>query len=533
MSRNKVEFQLSAEDTKAMAAAARLLREVRQVGDEYGKTGQKGELSFGKVGDSIAKLAMSFVGPAAALKVMMESVDLLKQKMEAITQAQERAASVSKTYGEAFGKIVSNIPGISATESTSIDQRLRGIAGARALGEGGLVKLADAYATIQTSIPLAPQAAKFAAVEETAQLLELSPTENAAGIGLGIAKIMEASGYKYSANQAQNLLRMQQTLGLVKEVAPIGQGIPRLGAAAQMGETSLADMQAFAAYLTQAMGDTGGEESVTAISQMVAQLMTRSGDVEKRIGIRPTGNVWNRISQIRSLYQAGGIGEDALGELFPVISRGGGGKMAIMGLLGSGWDKLGEYRDLMTSPDVVQGDFTESDIATMRDTLGAQEWQFQRRAMESRVEGKKAGSEEDAREVFFREAFIKKLQSERRPQGYIDAAMPLFDLFRQEGYSLELAETMARDAGPQGTWPLLRKVLPDAALLTGKMMMNWHRNVAYPLGYKEMEWAEPKKDMAYYMQTLVQEVGKTNAAITAQTERRTTPRSTLATGANL
>lgn len=533
MSRNKVEFHLSSEDTKAMAAAAKLLREVRNVGDEYGKTGQKGEQSFGKVGDSIAKLAMSFVGPAAALKAMMDSVDLLKQKMEAITQAQERAASASKTYGEAFGKIVANIPGISATESTTIDQRLRSIAGSRALGEGGLTKLADAYAQIQSSIPLAPQTAKFAALEETAQMLELSPTENASGIGLGIAKIMEASGYKYSANQAQNLLRMQQTLGLVKEVAPIGQGIPRLGAAAQMGETSLADMQAFAAYLTQAMGDTGGEESVTAISQMVAQLMTRSGDVEKRIGIRPTGNIWNRISQIRSLYQSGGISEDALGELFPVISRGGGGKMAIMGMLGSGWDKLGEYRDLMTSPDVVRGDFTGADIATMRATLGAQEWQYQRRAMESHRESALAGNEEGARETFFREGFIKKMQAERRTQGYMDAALPLFDLFRQEGYSLKLAEKMARDAGPQGTWPLLRHVLPDAALMTGQTMINWNRRFAYPLGHKETEFADPQKDMAYYMQTLVQEVGKTNDAIQAQTERRTTPRSTLATGANL
>jgi hypothetical protein len=531
MSRGKVEFVLTSEDAKAMAAATKLLAKVRELGDEYGKAGKHGQDSLDGIGEKIAGLAMKFAGPTAAIKGLNDLFDIMRQKVEAVQQAQEKAAQVSKTYGEAFGKIASNIPGMSANEASLIDTRLREIASSRAIGEGGLIKLADAYAQIQSAVPLAPQSAKFQAIDETAQLLELSPTENAPGIGLGISKIMEASEWKYDANQAQNLLRMQQTLGLVKEVAPIGQGIPRLGAAAKMGGETLADMQAFAAYMTQALGDTGGEESVTAIQQMVAQLMTRAGDVEAKIGIRPTGSFFNRFNQVRNHYAAGNITEDQLGDLFPIMSRGGMGKMAIMDLLDSGWNKLGQYRSIMTDPGIANGDFTESDIATVRNTLGPQEWQYRARHMQSLRESGKAGNEEAAREDFFRNAFEVTLHSEHRTARYIEHAMKSFDMIRQNGWALSEAISGARQVGEISEWPLIGSLWADSVTpMHLRMRMRTEANIEKRFGQQSPYRANESADMAYYLENMISLLQETRDAIREQTTSRTTPRSALSTG---
>lgn len=452
MAKTRVEMVLSASDSEAIRAASKLLDKIRESGkalDDVGKRAKdagSGVESF--LTGTAGKLAGILALPATAFAAINAALDLANAKAAAFTREMEKGGAASRSYAEAFGKVVANIPGIKPDEARQIDQLLKGTAGRFALGEGGLTKLADAYAQIQSAIPLAPQAAKAGALTETAQLLSLSPTDNAAGIGLGIAKITEASGYTYSANQAQNLLRMQQTLGLVKEVGPVGQSIPKLGAAAKMGGVGLADMQAFMAWMTQATGDTEGSESTTAIQAITANLMTRAGDVEKAIGVRPEGDVFNRIRQLQQSYQSGAISEDTLGELFPVVTRGATGKMALNRLLGAGLGEVDEYRRMMNAPEVRQGDFTAQDIETVGATIPGARYAAVSRQLQSRGEARRAGDEEAARETLYRETIKKRFEKSRYTDDAISDAMRFYDRMRSRGASLEAsagdAELVAR-----------------------------------------------------------------------------------------
>lgn len=429
MAQNKVELVITADDAKAAAAFTKLIEATRKAGAEADQTGKKGQSSF----DSWAKGIMGMVTPLAsvsgAVKVAMDMMDHLKEKIDAIREAQAKAAEVSKTYGESLGRIVVNIPGISTDQVKGIDAMLRQTAGSRGLGEGGLVKLGDAYAQIQSSIPLAPEAKKAEALQETAKLLELVPTENASGVALGVAKIMESSNWALNGTQALNLLRQQQTLGLVKDVGPIGQGIPTLGAAATMAQVGLPDMQALAAYMTQKMGDVAGPETFSAISGMVSKLMTRGAKLTDKLGgdVSIEGNLFERLQKISEVYQSGALDEEAIGKMLPDMTRSEKGKMAVLGLLGGGMGELNTYRSIMTSDQVLKGDFTKADLSTLREALPAQAAQADRRLLQSQGEARKAGNAEAAQEILEKERFEARMGRERRTSRYKVAANVAYD----------------------------------------------------------------------------------------------------------
>lgn len=432
MARNDVRFILTAEDGKAIQSLQKLLEETRKAGGEFENMSRKQKSGFDEVGQKILGMVTPLATVSGAAKALMDVFDHLREKIEAVKAAQEKAAEGSKSYGEAFRRIVANMPGAGSDELGVIDAKLRSLGSSRALGEGGLTKLADAYAQIQSAIPLASQSSKFGAIEETAKLLELVPTENATGVGLGVAKIMEGSGGAINSTQALNLIRQQQTLGLVKDIGPIAQSIPKLAASARIGGVPLPEMQAMAAVMTQISGDTGGEESVTALTQMTANLMTRGGDIEKALGgmVQMRGNVWDRFETIRDQYQKGLITENQLGDLFPTISRGGTGKVAVSELLGGGYDKFREYRSLMTSPSVMQGDMTGQDIETVMRALPAEEFQQGRRLLKSKGEARRAADVTSAEEMLEREEFEGRMLRERRTERYKKSAGTAYDFLR-------------------------------------------------------------------------------------------------------
>jgi hypothetical protein len=450
MARNTVSFILTAEDGKAIQAAQKLLEKIRETGQEQEKTTKKGKDGWDEMGQKI----LGIVGPlgtvTGAAKALMDVFDHMKEKIDAIKQAEEKAAEASKSYGEAFGKVTLNMPGAQPDELRRIDEQLRGLASTRALGEGGLVKLADAYAQIQSAIPLAPESAKMGAIGETAKILQMVPGENAEGIGLAVAKIMEGSGFTVGPTSAMNLLRQQQTLGLVKDIGPVGQSIPPLAAAARMGQVPLQDMQAMQALMTQISGDTGGQEATTALTQMTANLMTRPGDIEKALGgmVQIRGNVWERFEAIRDQYQKGLITENQLGDLFPTISRGGTGKIAIMELLGKGYGDFQQYRGMMNAPSVLQGDMTSQDLESMVAALPTEQFQQARRLLQSRREAGRAADASAAEAVLYREEFEGRMGRERRTERYKKSAGQAYDLAAIElGASPDVAAAYGRIIG--------------------------------------------------------------------------------------
>ena len=98
---------------------------------------------------------------------------------------------------------------------------------------------------------------------------------------------------------------------------------------------------------------------------MTANLMTRSSALAEKTGIPEKdlkGNLFERLGRIREAYQGGKLNEDQLGKMFPIVSRGGAGKMSLYELLNDAWPKLGEYMDQMTAPSLMKGDMTGQDL---------------------------------------------------------------------------------------------------------------------------------------------------------------------------
>lgn len=500
MAQNKIELVITADDAKAAAAFTKLIEKTREAGKEADATGKKGQGSFEKWAGGIAGMVGPLASVSGAVKVAMELFDHLKEKIDAIREAQAKAAEVSKSYGESIRQYISNFPGISDDQVKSVDKFIRSTASSRSLGEGGLNKLAIAYAQIQSAIPGAPEEKKREALQETAKLLELVPTENATGVGLGIAKIMEASNWTLNGPQALNLLRQQQTLGLVKDVGPIAKGIPGLAAATFMAserdpvtnkiigkEATFPEMQALAAYMTQKMGDDAGPESFNAISGMVSKIMTRGAKISDKLGgeTEITGNLFERLQKISDAYKAGTLDEEAIGKLLPDLTRSEKGKMTVMGLIGGGLDELNWFRGQMTNEQVLKGDLTQQDITTLERALPTEGAQAQRRGMQSRGEARKAGDEESALAILLREEFEAKLNRERVTQTYRKSALEAFDMYSV--YTPDIApsrmEGMARASGMFSEFmgvipyvgPAVDKTIRPLDLITAKNTESYYR----------------------------------------------------------
>lgn len=466
MARSDVRLVLTADDGKALQAAAKLLEKIRETGHEQENTTRKGKDGWDKVGQSI----LSMVGPlgtvSGAAKGLLMVFEEIKQSMEAIRQEQERSAAVSKSYGEAFGKVASSMGGASSGELAAVDRQLRDMASRRALGEGGLVKLTDTYAQISGAMISAPQSAKMGALEEAAKYLELSPTDGATGIGLGVAKIMESTGL--SPTQSMNLMQQQRRLSLVDALMPIGQSIPPLAGAARAGNTSLQDMMAFQAFISQTIGDVTGQESTTAVSGMVSQMMTRGSELEKKLGgmasFETTDNFFQRFDKIRDLNQRGLISEEMLGEMLPTLTRGGEGKAVASYLLGEGMNVFNrDYRTAMNDPALLRGDLTAESLANVKEALPAEVFQGERRLLASQVEAGRAGDAGSAKAIMERERFMMALELEARPESYRNRAGFGFDVATEGlGFGPEAGERLGRGAG-RG---LSMKNLVGAGLLT-------------------------------------------------------------------
>ena len=147
--------------------------------------------------------------------------------------------------------------------------------------------------------------------------------------------------------------------------------IPRLGAAAKRGHVSLPEMMAMAAYGTQAIGDTSGEETTTALVGLASKMMLQTGEIEKATGVRLEGNLLERLSQFRDARLDGTITDDQLAKAFPKIgAKGSTGRVLISSLFSEeGFAQMNEGVGIMTSDEVLRGDQVATDLETMRNVL--------------------------------------------------------------------------------------------------------------------------------------------------------------------
>lgn len=384
MATSRVELVFSGDDSKAMAAAAKLLDAARATGDAWEGAGkrQKGAL------DSVLPAVQNFLGVSlsigGALKLVNDYFDSMKQKAEAVRQEMERVGQRTSGYSEAFGRLMMNMPGASSAELQQVDTVIRQQAGSRAIGTGGMARLADAMAMIQSSVPTASMGNKLDVIREVAQTLELEPTADASGVGLGIAKVMEGSGFKLSGNQAQNLLRNQQMLGMVTQVGQVSRMIPALSVAATESGMDMPGMMGMAAWATQVLGDTEGSETGTVLGSLAQKLVKNEGDIEKKVrGLDLSGNLMDRMRQVAAARADGRLKDADLMDIFPKMGARG---VSGMTLLSAAMDPtragmLEDFVGRMRSPSVLEGDMMADSITAKRGILSFGEDMATRQAM--------------------------------------------------------------------------------------------------------------------------------------------------------
>lgn len=306
MARNDVRFVLSAEDGNAIKAATKLLEEIRKTGDatdELGTKQKRAGQGFNEVfGETIVRLGKGI----ASMETFAQVLDAVKEKLSAIAAEMSRTGQTSSSYMHAFSGVVSSMPGASQADLQQLEQILRSTAGARALGEQGLIKLTDAAAGIGRA-PLS-MAQREDVLSETGQLMESQPKADHVAMAKGMAALISASGGQLSANSAQNmLLSMQGKLG---DAGKVGDVVSQLRPYAAMsgangGELPMDQMMGLAGMVSQTIGDGDGSRTVAVVKWLWQTLMNDPAKIQERTGPL-TGSLIDRINQIGNA-NAGGL----------------------------------------------------------------------------------------------------------------------------------------------------------------------------------------------------------------------------------
>jgi hypothetical protein len=467
--KGKVELVLTADDAKAVQAVGKLLEGIRASGDQFDHVGRKQKTLFDDLTGGVTKFVMGFASIGGATKIVLDSLDQVKQRIDAINEARGKSSEVSRTYGENLRGLFVNEPGASKEDYSRVDTMLRDIAGRRKIGEGGLEKLVVGYSNVINAAPLMSEKRRQEAAEEVGRMLEFSPRENPAGIGIGVAKIMQGNRDTVSGVQALNALRVQQQLGQVNDIASVGAANAKLEGAAAFGGVSLAEMQGLWAYMTQRTGDRGGEETASAIAGMTSKIMTRGEKITDKMGgeTEVSGNIFDRLNQISSVYRSGMMTEEAVGKMLPDLTRSETAKMATLQLLSGEMPLMQEkYQKPMIAAYATRESITQRNIEDLVAAIPTETPQSSRRSRESRKESARAGDVESAVETEMRAEFEAELKARRLGEKYVDRSMAAYEARKYLGDDEQAARAFGSSVGGLGRVPLAGSVL--AGIATGE-----------------------------------------------------------------
>ncbi len=467
--KGKVEFILTADDAKAVQAATKLLEKVRETGVQFDQTGRKQKTMFDDLTSGATKFITQFGTFAGASKVVADALDQIKQRIDAIVQAQGKAAEVSRSYGQNLREIFVNMPTAGTADYQNIDALLRRLSTERALGDGGLNKLALGYANITTSVPNATPEMKAAAANEMARMLEFSPTQDPVGTGVGIAKILEGAKGTLNAEQALNILRVQQEKGMVPNVGGVGASIPTLANAAVVAGQSLPEMQGLWAYLTQRTGDREGAETTSALSGMVTKIMTRGATITGKLGMEEelTGPLFSRLQKISDVYQSGLMSEEEVGKLLPDLTRSEKAKLATLQLLGGEMPlMLDQFVAPVTSASALPYSTTQRNIEDVNRALPTEAAHSAARRRESQKEARRAGDADSAFQTELRAEYEAELKARKLGAKFEGRAMAAYDARRYMGDDEQAARAFGSSVAGLGRVPLAGPVL--AGIATGE-----------------------------------------------------------------
>ena len=483
MSAGKVEFVLAAEDSKAIQAATKLLEKVRQTGDAFDQVGKKGQKAHDSIGDSIMGVVSRYAAWATVLKTVNDLSEKQLAHLAAINRENEKSAGVSKSYGEAMQRVVT---AGGAGNVAQVDQLLRGTAGKFSLGEGGLVKLTDAYGRIQAKGGDLSQAQRGDLLTEAAKMLQLNQGMDAIGYAGGMTDLVGASGGKLTATQANALLRQIQQRGGIGELGTVAGAHDKLARTAQIGGISMTDMGALAATVTK----TSGEDMLEKLPDVVAKIKYRGTDIEDALNtkkvfghkvpsgmnVKMQGDFFQRLETLRGLNLSG----EQLDKIFPMMARGPGARNAMENLLGrEGQSMLAQNRKFFASSDVLETDTAAQDFTALQKAMPTEQMNRLMRSQQSGDEALRASDSTASRDVMFRERFRRRLASQRMSGAQIDAALETYDTAREAGGMVNRAEMLGETAAHFSEIPLVGGMA--ARVIRSAAPYNVRRNTADPV----------------------------------------------------
>lgn len=543
MSKTNTEFVITADNAKAMKAAVQLLSKVNELGPALNNVAKNGEQAFNAVSISVKSVAdMMGIGGmmGLAVKAVSQYLDDLKAKAEAVTAEIQRASNVNASSVTGIGEIQANQPGMSGAQLQQVDRALKDIASQSAIGDKGLEQLQHAMATTIGAVKDLPLDKQIDIIKEAAQTKELYPNVDMSAVALGYGKIMQGADYKISANEAQNTLAWFQSEALEPDITKTAQQVPQLSQAAKDANIVPRQMYGMAAWAQQAAG-ISADEATTVVVNMAEKLMANRSEVESTLGIAIDGkNLTSALSSIRQGMVSGEVTPDEMMKAFPKIGARGASGMTIIGALKDErqWDEYQRIvmRDALNDVYFKGTDIVADDIKTRHKTIPGS---YEQAELARTLSANAVARSDDIRGVLIdtQSAALKDtLEREKRTEGYVKHTMNIYRADLINGWPEEKAEKHARWFADQVGWSkyltaglstMISPLIYGAAserMSTGEII-KWDPNTG--------KQTESKFSSEQHLAAISDKMDKLNGSIQAQTERRTTPRSTLATGANL
>lgn len=427
MARNRVQYIVSADSEEAVRAVEKFLLKEKEAGVQSDRLKEQGKSAFDDIGKSVVSTAAAITAGLGAYEAIQNALDQIRQSAAAVKEEMREVTRASESYGEASGKLLENSPFMDTQEFQKIDRFIRGIAAGSSIGEGGATRLMDAYTTVQSAMQGATTEEKMSVITEVAQSMELTKTTDASGKALGIAKLMEgskAAGAPLTANQAQNFLAVQQSMGLIERGDLIGEMMPKLGTVASAGGISMPEAMVLAAATTQGIGDNTGEQTSTLLRNMAAKFKSGASEFSRITGVEIGGkNLLDDLETIRRGVESGEITPEEMRKGMPIIGAEGaaGASFFEVVMKGEAHQRLQEGLEIARSDEFLGGDITGQKLG-QKWSLPGQRNIARRDQVLSQIDAERIANEDLVALEVDAAILEAQLRSELKPDDYIETA---------------------------------------------------------------------------------------------------------------
>jgi len=359
---NKVEFQLSLDDRKALEAVKRNLEKQNELQNKMNETGKKGTDSFDGVGESIGKV-VGILGVAGGAGAAFEAVlATINERAAALNREAQKSLELGKQTAQSSGSFLANNPGMGLEEFKGIRQNVdEMLMQYPAQGEGANSMVWGALQSVVSDGANLTQSQRNEAVSEGLQLRTLDQSLDLNTTAGGIAAVMNSTGM--GANEAQNALIHTQSSSKIQSFSGIASGASKLMPDAFAGKVNAVDAMAMMAYTTGAIQDPEGNTSAEAVGKVLRKAYGRSGELGEELGMDLENlSGLEVVQKIAGEVHAGNIDKSQQTKILSMIGEGKAGTM-LNSIFNDGGERLGGFLDDFRVQDFSQGDSAADSLA--------------------------------------------------------------------------------------------------------------------------------------------------------------------------